>query len=394
MSQYTPAELAALITAQLPTNGTRQIRLLNVRNTLIGLMNARKPQVRIYSDYGDCQVDVHDDVVEINKSMNPDWTTVLMPASPITGKMYTIKDGRGDADINPILITATIDGSTQFYMNKPFGFITLYHNGTEWKTAHGRRNFPMLQMSAGWGLRRMNPLYDGKCLQLSDGTNNTDIGFTGNGDIDLQAAATAIAAGQTGVKIWYDQSRNGNNATQNTFASMPTLVMGAAPNGRPVLRFAGNTAVKLTVAQSATINDIWPGGAYLLSHFRFTGAGQGGFGCLFAKGSTIFQYRSSTSARLSIDYNGALDCQYNVTIALNTWYTMGIIYDSDTPPPDGPKPLILMDGVNGATKANDPSAGSSYVSDAASSFIIGSSTGNAGMAGDLTTMVLFRDIPS
>lgn len=60
-------------------------------------------------------------------------TSVVLPASP-TGTVFVIKDIDGDANTNPITITAstTIDGAASATINSPYGSITAIFNGTEW----------------------------------------------------------------------------------------------------------------------------------------------------------------------------------------------------------------------------------------------------------------------
>lgn len=59
--------------------------------------------------------------------------SVVLPASP-TGTVFVIKDIDGDANTNPITITAstTIDGAATATINSPYGSITVIFNGTEW----------------------------------------------------------------------------------------------------------------------------------------------------------------------------------------------------------------------------------------------------------------------
>lgn len=59
--------------------------------------------------------------------------SIILPVSP-TGTIFIIKDINGDADINPIAVTAStnIDGSATAVINVPYGAIQLVFNGTEW----------------------------------------------------------------------------------------------------------------------------------------------------------------------------------------------------------------------------------------------------------------------
>lgn len=61
--------------------------------------------------------------------------SVVLPANPVTGKFYFIKDVSGTASTANITVTAigqTIDGSASAIINADYGSITLVFNGIEW----------------------------------------------------------------------------------------------------------------------------------------------------------------------------------------------------------------------------------------------------------------------
>lgn len=62
-------------------------------------------------------------------------SSIILPANPVTGRVYVVKDCDGDASTNPITITATgstIDGSASATINTDYGSLNLVFNGTEW----------------------------------------------------------------------------------------------------------------------------------------------------------------------------------------------------------------------------------------------------------------------
>jgi len=62
-------------------------------------------------------------------------TAVNLPATPITGKKYIVKDGKGDAATNNITITpaaGTIDGAATYVMNTNYQVVSFVYNGTQW----------------------------------------------------------------------------------------------------------------------------------------------------------------------------------------------------------------------------------------------------------------------
>ena len=75
-----------------------------------------------------------DDVVVINKGTG-EATAVTLPASPATGKQVVIKDGKGDASVNNITVSAdsgTIDGAASQVIDSDYGARMFVFNGSEW----------------------------------------------------------------------------------------------------------------------------------------------------------------------------------------------------------------------------------------------------------------------
>lgn len=61
--------------------------------------------------------------------------SVVLPANPVTGKFYVVKDVSGTAAAFNITVTAvghTIDGAASAIINTNFGSITLLFNGVNW----------------------------------------------------------------------------------------------------------------------------------------------------------------------------------------------------------------------------------------------------------------------
>lgn len=59
--------------------------------------------------------------------------SVVLPAAP-TGTVFIVKDIDGDANLNPITVTAstTIDGANSATVDTPYGSLSFIFNGTEW----------------------------------------------------------------------------------------------------------------------------------------------------------------------------------------------------------------------------------------------------------------------
>jgi len=68
-----------------------------------------------------------------------------------------------------------------------------------------------------------------------------DIGFNSNGELDTNALLDFADSGDAWVSVWYDQSSNGNHATQGTNADQPQIVDRitglVTENGKPAVQF-------------------------------------------------------------------------------------------------------------------------------------------------------------
>lgn len=98
--------------------------------------------------------------------------------------------------------------------------------------------------TAAYSLRKLDKDYTGSAIRIrTAGGSETDIGFDSNGDLNTAAITTFCAGTTCTVATWYDQSGNGNNATQLTAANQPTIYTGGAVvafNNRPAIDFDGS----------------------------------------------------------------------------------------------------------------------------------------------------------
>jgi hypothetical protein len=83
--------------------------------------------------------------------------------------------------------------------------------------------------AAAYSLRKLDKDYTGSAIRIrTAGGSETDIGFDGSGNLNTAAIITFCAGTTCTVQTWYDQSGNGNNATQATAANQPTIYTGGA----------------------------------------------------------------------------------------------------------------------------------------------------------------------
>jgi len=108
--------------------------------------------------------------------------------------------------------------------------------------------------AAAYSLRKLDKDYTGSAIRIrTAGGSETDIGFDSNGDLNTAAITTFCAGTTCTVTTWYDQSGNGNNATQTTAANQPTIYTGGAvttTGGKPAIDFDGsNDFLSNSIAQ-------------------------------------------------------------------------------------------------------------------------------------------------
>jgi hypothetical protein len=116
--------------------------------------------------------------------------------------------------------------------------------------------------AVAYSVRLLDSTYTGSALRIrEDGTNTeTDIGFDSNGDLDTASIASHCGSNNGLVVTWYDQSGNGNDATQATTTNQPKIYDGTTgvetENGKPIINLvSGNSCTLLlntTISSSTT----------------------------------------------------------------------------------------------------------------------------------------------
>jgi hypothetical protein len=91
--------------------------------------------------------------------------------------------------------------------------------------------------AAAYSLRKLSSTYSGNAIRVRRSSDNaeTNIGFNGSGNLDEATLTAFVGAGNGFVTTWYDQSGNGNNATQSTAANQPQIVSSGA-----IVKTSGN----------------------------------------------------------------------------------------------------------------------------------------------------------
>jgi hypothetical protein len=105
--------------------------------------------------------------------------------------------------------------------------------------------------AAAYSVRRLSSTYNDALMQVRIDTVGQpvyDIGFDANGDLDTADLISKAAGNDAFVRTWYDQSGNGNDATQTTTSSQPQIVNEGViitQNSKPTIDFSINNFVAL-----------------------------------------------------------------------------------------------------------------------------------------------------
>lgn len=156
--------------------------------------------------------------------------------------------------------------------------------------------------TAAYSLRKLDKDYTGSAIRIrTAGGSETDIGFDGSGNLNTTAITTFCAGTTCTVQTWYDQSGNGNDATQLTAANQPTIYTGGA-----VTTISGIPAV------------LWPNytNAYSLRSTAFN----------ISQPNTIFSaiYFNGTSSRQDYVFDAGVTTNRHILLHLDTdnkWYS-------------------------------------------------------------------------
>jgi len=122
---------------------------------------------------------------------------------------------------------------------------------------------------AAYSLRKLTSVYSGSAVRVrrSSDDNEADIGFDSNGMLDIDALLTHVGTGSTDsgfVKIWYDQSGNGQDVEQTDQELQPLIVVDGeilTSGNKPMVKFneqyLDGTVDMGEQYPDATVNIIW-----------------------------------------------------------------------------------------------------------------------------------------
>jgi hypothetical protein len=171
-------------------------------------------------------------------------------------------------------------------------------------------------------------------VRRSSDDTEQDIGFDANGDLDTTALLAFVGTGGTDngfVTTWYDQTGNGNDATNATASEQPLIVSGGTlveENSKAAIDFDGvddklSFASNLNIGGSPSIigvlntaagDIVWRGGGsdywyfqasqilrYRNGDFDATWINSDGLPIVTGSQKLIATYKNSTSVELAVD---------------------------------------------------------------------------------------------
>jgi hypothetical protein len=130
--------------------------------------------------------------------------------------------------------------------------------------------------SVAYSLRLVNSAYTGSSIRVRRSSDNAEqnIGFNTLSQLDTSALTSFCGTGDGFVVTWYDQSGNGNNATQSNVLLQPQIVsvgVVLSINGKPCMQFDGtNDLLQSSIYSSNKYGD------YVFNAYQYNNVNQGG----------------------------------------------------------------------------------------------------------------------
>jgi hypothetical protein len=252
-----------------------------------------------------------------------------------------------------------------------------------------------------WSFRKLYSSYSGNCIQLSDGSNHTDIGWLpadSNGDIwfDGYAAAEAIAEGKTGIRTWYDQKENAD-LTQRTFSTSLYLDLDATPSRTPAIYFplSGTNALH-DDTNDGTLTDFFSYGGTIYFNGKFDSSAVDNKSAIYSKGEFNYLHYEDANT-LELNSEKTVDSRFTYTedsnnvVGLQNWFSTVIRYNETG---IGTPPTILFNDNPQTTMTIDSVGSGSKVSDASNKFSIGNkptTIPNSGMSGYISEFIIWDE---
>jgi hypothetical protein len=125
------------VSAEDPADGDALVWDAATKAWVPGTVSGGAATGRVIIAAGDVDMITGDEIIEIAKTV-PEVTAVNLPAAPTHFKLYTVKDGAGNALGFPITLTpdsGLIDGDATYVLQTNWESASFYYNGAAWRLA-------------------------------------------------------------------------------------------------------------------------------------------------------------------------------------------------------------------------------------------------------------------
>jgi hypothetical protein len=195
--------------------------------------------------------------------------------------------------------------------------------------------------AVAYSVRKLDKDYTGSCMRIRRSSDEAtqDIGFDSNGDLDTAAIASFVGDAYGYVTAWYDQSGNGNNATQSTANNQPMIYDRVAAavfteNGKPIIKNTPVTSQQrnaLDISSQSFTTDNWAFGVCLVDQSFsnwIQGPGGGDYVLLAQSGngssahsgvSSVTLYKDGSSWSATTRGNVYTDLINNQSVVVANW---------------------------------------------------------------------------
>ena len=217
------------------------------------------------------------------------------------------------------------------------------------------QNTPLLDTYSGaaaaYSLRLLDSTYTGALINVWNGTSYADIYPNVFGELDTVALAAHCGSNDGFIRYWYDQSSNGNTATQTTTANMPKIYDGTTgvvtENGKPALLWQNtasqNLALPTLTLTTKTVTGVFTPRSGATSRYISSYGGSGS-----VSSEVIIDYTSTGNIRL-------LDGETNASTAISVGQLLPFAYRNSSEIAIGANGGTLATTATTATSSNSNS---------------------------------------
>jgi len=251
--------------------------------------------------------------------------------------------------------------------------------------------------AAAYSLRLLRTAYTGDAIEVRRASDNTtqDIGFVNN-ELDVTSLESFCSGTNGFVTTWYDQSGNGNDATQTTAANQPQIVSSGSVievNNKPTVQFT-NTSQQ-TLSYSTTIWT-YTGDSTLFHVSRNRNSGSSQYASIISQGGgnvnkalgIQWQKFPSTATQASTDIYAPGGMSTSATQSVNTQYLATFQWQDWSTHKTNGDTIIAINGSNQSLSAY----GSNPTGLVSTPRLIGgfiANNSNANFLGDIQEIVIY-----